>query len=35
MPEFGTLVEGHPMFAAVQAVLQGGELSLADLRETR
>ncbi len=35
MPELDTLVRDHPMLASVDALLQGGNLSLAGLRETR
>jgi adenylate cyclase len=35
MPELDTLARGHPMLASVDAPLQSGGLSLADLRETR
>ena len=35
MPELDTLARDHPMLASVGALLQGGSLSLAGLRETR
>jgi adenylate cyclase len=35
MPELGTLARDHPMLASADALLQGGSLSLAGLRETR
>ena len=34
-PELETLARDHPMLASVDALLHGGSLSLADLRETR
>ncbi len=34
-PELETLARDHPMLASVDALLHGGGLSLADLRETR
>jgi adenylate cyclase len=33
--ELDTLARDHPMLASVDALLRGGEVSLADLRETR
>ncbi|HEX3521128.1 MAG TPA: hypothetical protein VHT52_03475, partial [Stellaceae bacterium] len=35
MPELDTLARDHPMLASVDALLQGGEARLADLRDTR
>jgi adenylate cyclase len=35
MPELDTLARDHPMLACVAALLRGGSLSLAGLRETR
>ena len=35
MPELETLAQCHPMLASVNALLQRGEVSLANLRETR
>jgi adenylate cyclase len=35
MPELDTLARDHPMLASVDAVLEGGGVSLADLRDTR
>ena len=35
MPDLGTLARDHPMLASVDALLQRGGLSLADLRDTR
>ena len=35
MPELDTLARDHPILASVDALLRGGEVSLADLRETR
>jgi adenylate cyclase len=35
MPELETLAQDHPMLASVDALLQRGNVSLADLRETR
>ena len=35
MPELETLARDHPMLASVDALLQRGSVSLADLRETR
>jgi len=35
MPQLETLAEGHPMLGSVDALLEGGRVSLADLRETR
>jgi adenylate cyclase len=35
MPNLDTLARDHPMLASVDALLQGGEVSLADLRDTR
>jgi adenylate cyclase len=34
-PELKTLARDHPMLASVDALLQGGSLTLAELRETR
>src|SRR5271155_3047576 len=35
MPELDTLARDHPMLASVDALLQGGGVSLADIRDTR
>jgi adenylate cyclase len=35
MPKLETLAQGHPMLASVNALLQGGRVNLANLRETR
>jgi adenylate cyclase len=35
MPELDTLARDHPMLASVNALLEGGGVSLADLRDTR
>jgi adenylate cyclase len=35
MPQLETLAEGHPMLAAIDALIRGGRVHLADLREDR
>jgi adenylate cyclase len=35
MPQLETLAEGHPMLAAIDALITGGRVRLADLREDR